>query len=134
MNVYLMRLLPGPFFAERPHDFMLRLPEVIGGGALHSIGEAYLIFGFFGCAFMGAIFGMLIAISTFSSRYLTFSRSPILWVVFLFPWLLLIRGGWYQFFAILKSIEVLSILVLAWVIVGWVRNRFFEMYAGRRAS
>jgi len=123
---YAARLLPGPFFANRPGDFWPQLPEPIGGGALHSLGEGYLIFGLGGCALMGATFGVLIAVSISAGNYFRSDRTPISWIVFAFPWLLLIRGGWYQFFAILKSIEILFLLLFLLMAVGWVSRKYLK--------
>ena len=117
---YATRLLPGPFFSNRPSDFWVQLSESIGGGALHSLGEGYLISGLSGCALIGAVFGALIAVSIFASKNFRPTRSPILWILFVFPWLLLIRGGWYQFFSILKSLEILLLLLSLLMVVGWV--------------
>jgi hypothetical protein len=109
---YAVRLLPGPFFANRPGDLWLKLSEPIGGGALHSLGEGYLIYGLAGCALMGVVFGVLAAISISAGNCFRSTRSPVWWILFAFPWLLLIRGGWYQFFSILKSVEILVFLLL----------------------
>jgi hypothetical protein len=117
---YATRLLPGPFFSNRPSDFWLQLPELIGGGALHPLGEGYLISGLVGCGLVGAVFGVLVAVSIFASNHFGSTRSPILWIVFAFPWLLLIRGGWYQFFSILKSLEILALFLVLLVVIGWV--------------
>lgn len=124
MLSYTARLLPGPFFSNRPNDFWLQLPELIGGGALHPLGEGYLISGLSGCALIGAVFGVLIAISIFASGHLRSTRSPILWMVFAFPWLLLIRGGWYQFFSILKSLEILLLFISILLIISRVGCEF----------
>lgn len=123
---YAARLLPGPFFANRPGDFWPQPSEPIGGGALHSLGESYLILGLGGCALMGATFGVLIAVSVSAGNYFRSARTPISWIIFAFPWLLLIRGGWYQFFAILKSIEILFLLLLLLMAVGWVSRKYLK--------
>jgi hypothetical protein len=70
MLSYTARLISGPFFSNRPNDFWLQLPELIGGGALHPLGEGYLISGLSGCALIGAVFGVLIAISIVASGHL----------------------------------------------------------------
>lgn len=121
---YATRLLPGPFYTNRPGDFWTQLPEQIGGGALHSLGEGYLIFGTVGCALMGGVFGMLIAVSIFAGNHFRSTRTPLSWIVFALPWLLLIRGGWYQFFALLKTIEILVLLLLLLMAVGWVGEKY----------
>ena len=79
-----------------------------------------MISGLSGCALIGAVFGALIAVSIFASKNFRPTRSPILWILFVFPWLLLIRGGWYQFFSILKSLEILLLLLSLLMVVGWV--------------
>lgn len=129
---YATRLLPGSFFTDRPGDFWTQLPESIGGGALHALGEGYLIFGMGGCALTGAIFGVLIAVSIFSGNRFQSTRTPLSWVVFIFPWLLLIRGGWYQFFAIFKSIEILLLLVLLLMAVGWLDEKYSTAHGNGR--
>lgn len=127
---YATRLLPGPIFANRPGDFATQLSEPIGGGALHPLGEGYLIFGLWGCAFVGAIFGVLIALSILAGRHYRFSRSPVSLILFMLPWLLLIRGGWYQFFALMKSIEILMLLLLVLTIVGWLWKKYSSKSGG----
>lgn len=121
---YATRLLPGPFYPDRPEDMWTQLPEAIGGGALHALGEGYLIFGIGGCAVMGAIFGMLISTSVFAGSSFRSTRTPLSWIFFMFPWLLLIRGGWYQFFALLKTMEVLALLLFILAVIGWLGTRF----------
>lgn len=121
---YATRLLPGSFFTDRPGDFWTQLPESVGGGALHALGEGYLIFGMGGCALMGAIFGVLIAVSISAGNHFRSTRTPLSWIIFAFPWLLLIRGGWYQFFALFKSIEILLLLVLLLMAVGWLGEKY----------
>lgn len=120
LQTYATRLLPGSFFTDRPGDLWTQLPEGIGGGALHALGEGYLIFGLWGCAFVGAVFGILIAISIFAGKQFRTSSTYLSWIMFALPWLLLIRGGWYQFFAIFKSIEILLLLLLLLMSVAWV--------------
>lgn len=127
---YATRLLPGPLFINRPEDFAVQLSEPIGGGALHPLGEGYLIFGLWGCAFVGAVFGVLIALSLLAGRHYRFSRSSVSLILFMVPWLLLVRGGWYQFFALMKSIEILMLLVLALTIVGWLGKKYSSRYGG----
>ena len=125
--IYLERLLPGPFFPDRPGDLAALLPEKIGGGALHSLGEAYLIGGMFGCLSLAALFGALAALSIFFGNRLKHSWSSAHFVVFLFPWLLLIRGGWYQLFSILKSMEIFFAICICLVTIGWLQQRLRGM-------
>jgi len=129
---YATRLLPGSFFTNRPGDFWTQLPESVGGGALHALGEGYLIFGLGGCALIGAIFGMLIAVSIFAGNHFRSTRTPLSWIIFAFPWLLLIRGGWYQFFALFKSIEILLLLVLLLMAVRWVGTKYSTVHGKGR--
>jgi len=119
---YFERLLPGSFFKNRPIDVATLAPEVLGGGALHALGEGYAIKRFLGCCLMGGFFGSLIAFSIYFGRLLTAEYSPVLVTIVLFPWIILIRGGWYQFFAVLKSLEILIfILILLAFISRWRR-------------
>lgn len=129
MVSYATRLLPGPLFSNRPEDFATQLPEQIGGGALHPLGEGYLIFGLWGCAFVGAVFGFLIAFSTLAGRHYRFSRSAVSLILFMLPWLLLVRGGWYQFFALMKSVEILLLLLLALAIIDWLGKKYSSRYS-----
>lgn len=124
---YSARLLPGPFFKNRPKDLWTQLPEPIGGGALHPLGEGYLISGLAGCAVVGSVFGMLIAVSVLAGNRFRSTKEPLSWIIFAFPWLLLIRGGWYQFFALFKSLEILVLLVLLLIAVRWVGTKCAPM-------
>ena len=129
---YATRLLPGSLFTNRPGDFWTQLPESIGGGALHALGEGYLIFGLGGCALIGAVFGMLIAVSILAGNHFRSTRTPLAWIIFALPWLLLIRGGWYQFFALFKSIEILLLLVLLTMAVGWLGEKYSTAHGKER--
>ena len=129
---YATRLLPGSFFTNRPGDFWTQLPESVGGGALHALGEGYLIFGLGGCALIGAVFGMLIAVSIFAGNHFRSTRTPLSWIIFAFPWLLLIRGGWYQFFALFKSIEILLLLLLLLMAVGRLGEKYSTVHCKGR--
>lgn len=124
---YSARLLPGPFFKNRPPDLWTQLPEPIGGGALHPLGEGYLISGLGGCAVVGSVFGMLIAVSVLAGNHFRSTKVPLSWIIFAFPWLLLIRGGWYQFFALFKSLEILILLVLLLMAVRWAGTKYASM-------
>ena len=119
LSSYAHRLLPGSLFLERPLDLWLALPETIGGGALHALGEGYLIAGLTGCLIVGVTFGNLIALSILGLHFFRLQPTPIAWVIFVFPWLLLIRGGWYQFFSIFKSIEILFFILIFMAIISW---------------
>jgi hypothetical protein len=120
---YSIRMLPGPIFPNRPADFSSTFPENIGGGALHSLGEGYLISGYLGCAIIGLFMGILITYATLSEGRHCAGYMPISSIIFLFPWLLLIRGGWYQFFSILKSVEILLLLLLVLYVTRIVQKK-----------
>jgi len=108
---YAIRLLPGTFFDNRPSDFIVMLPENVGGGAMHALAEGYLIMGVSGCLVMGVFFGVMGATSVYAGTL--FKRHPTMlsWVAFAFPWLIMIRGGWYQFFATVKAVEILVVIM-----------------------
>lgn len=112
IKAYFERLLPGTFFANRPVDVATLAPENIGGGALHALGEGYAINRLFGCGLMGAVFGSLIAFSIYLGRSLVVEYSPVLASLVLFPWLILVRGGWYQFFALIKTLEIIIFILI----------------------
>jgi hypothetical protein len=120
---YLERLLPGSFFPDRPIDLATLLPENIGGGALHSVGEGYLIGGPAGSGLVGLFFGFLGSISLLSVRMLAIKFTPVIFVFFAFPWLILIRGGWYQLFATIKSIQILAFFLILLSTIQWLRAR-----------
>lgn len=122
---YFLRLIPGFIMSNRPGDFSTLAPESIGGGALHALGEGYLIFGFVGSMVVSACFGVLGAISGLFGERFKHSPTAVSWLIFAFPWLILIRGGWYQFFAVFKSAEVLVVFLLLLMLIkklsGYVR-------------
>lgn len=132
INNYLERLLPGPFFKDRPGDLSGVLPESVAGGTLHPLGEAYLIAGYIGCSVVSAILGAIVAASVFCARHLKYSWSPTAFVLFLFPWLLLIRGGWYQFFSIFKSLEIIFIFTAGLVIIEFLKKHCWGKNLWRR--
>ena len=132
INNYLERLLPGPFFKDRPGDLSGVLPESVAGGTLHPLGEAYLIAGYIGCSVVSAMFGAIAAASVFCARHLKYPWSPTVFVLFLFPWLLLIRGGWDQFFSIFKSLEILFIFSAGLVIIGFLKKHCWGKNFWRR--
>lgn len=88
------------------------MSEPIGGGSLHAMGEAFLIGGYFGYIFVGIFMGALISASIFSSVIFKGFQPAVRSLIFVFPWLLLIRGGWYQLFSIIKSIEICLFLII----------------------
>lgn len=107
---YAIRMLPGFLFKDRPID--LWADSGFGGGALHSLGEGFLFSGLPGVVLICSIFGVIIHVSYQSKNAYVKSNSPISWLMFAFPWLLIVRSGWYQFFSLLKGLEILAILLL----------------------
>ena len=120
---YAWRLLPGSIFQGRPGDFVSMLPENIGGGSLHALGEGYLIHGIVGCVVFSGFFGILGAISICAGEIFKKTPSAICWLVFAFPWLILIRGGWYQFYSVIKSIEILFFILFLIIILGKIDRK-----------
>ncbi len=114
INNYFIRLVPGFILNNRPGDIANSLTNSnIGGGAVHALADGYLASGFIGCFIVSFFIGFLGALSGFfSERYKKFP-SAYNWLFFAFPWLFLVRGGWYQFFAFFKSLEILFIFMLA---------------------
>lgn len=125
LHNYLVRMLPGIWFSDRPVDFLVLVPEVPGGGALHALGEGYLIAGLWGCVLVGAIIGGFQGISVAAKDIWRECGDPYCGLIFLFPWLLLIRGGWYQFFSFFKTLEIIGLLLLGLTILAVIRSRFF---------
>lgn len=124
LGFYAVRMLPGSYFHGRPVDISTNLPEYIGAGALHALGEGYLVLGFWGCILVGAVFGVLGAVSACSSMLCSKSLRPFRWIVVFMPWLILIRGGWYQFFSVFKSIEVLCLILFCMFIIKMLQTKF----------
>lgn len=125
-NDYFLRLVPGFIINNRPSDFASLSLERLGGGALHAIGEGYLIFGLLGVIFVSAFFGVLGALSGLFAVRFKSSPSAVSWLLFAFPWIILIRGGWYQFFAVFKSLEVLIIFLLILTVLGTFTRIFLN--------
>lgn len=113
------RLLPGPLFPDRPGDISTFLPEPIGGGAMHALAEGFYIDGLRGAIVVAIVFSLLIAVSTYLSGLGAAKNHPVGLLVIYFPWLLVIRGGWYQFFSVFKSLEIL----IFFIIIIWLLNR-----------
>jgi hypothetical protein len=110
IEAYLIRLIPGSILKNRPNDFSGSLPEIIGVGATHSLAEGYLIKNLVGVFLVSIFFGILAASSQFALlRYEKFNSIENL-ILFSFPLILLIRGGWYQLFAIFKAASFLAVL------------------------
>lgn len=125
LHNYFLRMLPGMWFSDRPVDFLVLVPEVPGGGALHALGEGYLIAGLKGCVLVGAIIGGFQGISVAVKDIWREFGDPYCGLIFLFPWLLLIRGGWYQFFSFFKTLEIIGLLFLGLMTLALIRKRFF---------
>ena len=117
--LYAIRMLPGPFYPNRPGNFSALLPEVIGNGATHSIAEGYLVFGVPGVILFSVIVGMLFGCSVIAGRSYRSTHSLFALIIFSFPWLLLIRGGWYQFFAYFKAAEVVLLIYIMLLAAKW---------------
>lgn len=130
---YFLRLMPGFTMSNRPGDFTSFSPESIGGGALHAIGEGYLVFGFLGGMAVSACFGVMGAISGIFGERFKHSPSAVSWLLFAFPWLILIRGGWYQFFAVFKSVEVLLLFLLLLILLKKLARYVRAGSGGNRA-
>lgn len=114
---YTYRLLPGGIFNDRPIDIYITNGLILGNGALHSSGEGYLYFGNVGTILVSLILGAFAAISYRCKELYLINRDPLLWLVFIAPSLLIVRGGWYQFFSIFKGIELLLLMVfILWLI------------------
>lgn len=122
---YFIRLIPNLILDNRPRDFASLAPENLGGGALHSFGEGYLISGFIGSLFVSSFFGLLGAFSGLMAQHLKKNFSALGWMIFAFPWIVLVRGGWYQFFATFKSFEILILFVLILSLAIFFRKRIF---------
>jgi hypothetical protein len=117
-HVYFLRLIPGFILQNRPGDFAFLGLINFGGGALHAIGEGFLISKMFGVLFVSFIFGLLGAFSGFFAEQFKKNPSAFSWFAFAFPWLILIRGGWYQFFAVFKGLEIFVIFLLLLFVLG----------------
>ncbi len=116
---YAVRLLPGPLFFARPGDLSQRISANVGGGALHSLGEGFFIDGIIGCLVVTIVFSLFIAISAFLVFRAPGARSsPLSCLIIQFPWLLLIRGGWYQFFSLIKAFQILFCLIVIMTLIG----------------
>jgi hypothetical protein len=55
---------------------------------------------------------LLIAFSIYLGRSLVVGYSSVLASSVLFPWLILVRGGWYQFFAVFKALEIVIFILI----------------------
>lgn len=122
MQRYLVRLLPGIWFPDRPSDLLLLFPELPGGGALHALGEGYLIGGYGGIIFIAGIIGIVLGCSIAAKSAWHHHGHACFGLIFLFPWLLLIRGGWYQFFSIIKSLEIMGLIIVGLAMLVFLRN------------
>ena len=114
---YSKRMLPKFLIKNRPHDIYASLGFNIGGGALHAFGEGYFFSGLFGVVCVGFIFGLFVSISFLSCKLYLITNEPLYWIAFIAPWILMIRGGWYQFFAIFKSLEILLVFFASLLLI-----------------
>ena len=122
LTVYAARLLPGPLFPGRPSGFFVQFSESIGNGATHSLAEGYLISGIFGIMMVSLIIGIFLGFSVVAGRSYRINCSLSSLIIFSFPWLLLIRGSWYQFFAFFKAAEVVMVIFISIVILKWMQQ------------
>lgn len=111
LSNYSIRMLPGFLFAGRPADVWVSTGINFGGGALHSFGEGYLFSEFFGVIFVCFIFGACVFFSYRHKEAFFQNRDPLDWLIFAFPWMLIVRSGWYQFFSIFKGMEILMLFI-----------------------
>lgn len=111
LSNYSIRMLPGFLFAGRPTDVWISTGINFGGGALHSFGEGYLFSEFLGVIFVCFIFGVCVFFSYRHKEVFLQSRDPLDWLIFAFPWMLIVRSGWYQFFSIFKGMEILMLFI-----------------------
>ena len=121
--VYAIRMLPGPFFPNRPGGFSVQLPEIIGNGATHSLAEGYFVSGVIGVMLVSLMVGVLLGFSVIAGGNYRSTRSLSALMIFSFPWLLLIRGGWYHFFAFFKAAEVILLIYIILLAVNWMYRR-----------
>ncbi|MDA9296149.1 hypothetical protein N9Q04_03940 [Burkholderiales bacterium] len=122
--VYATRMLPGPFFPDRPGGFSVQLPERIGNGATHALAEGYFVSGVIGVMLVSLMVGVLLGFSFIAGRNYRSTRSLSALIIFSFPWLLLIRGGWYHFFAFFKAAQVILLIYIILLAVNWMYRRF----------
>jgi len=125
---YIPRTLPKFLYPERPHDLawiFLSVGEKSGGG-LYSLSEAYMNFGFAGCVAIPLLFSFLIA-RTMLVCIAHGSFQGIFLYVFVLSFML--RGVWYGYFALYKSI-------IAWffVEVMLAAPLFIWRMCGRKTS
>lgn len=118
---YSQRMLPSFLLINRPHDVYSDMRVSLGGGALHSFGEGYFFARFLGVVFVGAIFGLLCAISFYAKKFL---KQPLGWIVFIAPWMVMIRSGWYQFFSFFKILELVFVIFLS----AYLFNFFYKVF------
>lgn len=111
LSNYSIRMLPGFLFVGRPADVWVSTGINFGGGALHSFGEGYLFSEFFGVIFVCFIFGVCVFFSYRHKEAFFQNRDPLDWLIFAFPWMLIVRSGWYQFFSIFKGMEILMLFI-----------------------
>ena len=121
--VYAVRMLPGPLFSNRPGGFSVLLPEIIGSGATHSLAEGYFVSGVIGVILVSLMVGILLGFSAIAGRSYRTSRSLSALIIFSFPWLLLIRGGWYLFFAFFKAAEVILLIYIILLAAKWMDEK-----------
>jgi len=120
---YSKRLLPEFLVQNRPLDVYAVMGFNFGGGALHAFGEGYFFSGLLGVICVGFVFGLFTSISYLYRELYIVTNDPLCWLVYIAPWILVIRGGWYQFFAIFKGIEILLMLFGALLLIRLLERR-----------
>jgi hypothetical protein len=114
-------MVPGSLGIERPGDLWVMTSENIGGGALHALGEGYLISGILGIILVSIFMGMLAAFPAIVYTKVKSLSDQLSLMLLAFPWLLLIRGGWYQFFAMFKSLSIFFCFIILILVIRLVR-------------
>ena len=118
LKVYILRLIPGSFNIKRPNDIVNIVPESIGGGSLHSIAEAYLIKKYIGVILYSAAEAFMACLSLMCLSLLNKNKNSYLkWLIFVLPWFMIIRSGWYQFYSIIKTIEIIFFYIILFLII-----------------
>lgn len=121
-EAYAVRLLPGSFVPNRPGDFHINMKEKIHGGALHSVGEGYIIKGMWGVFLIGAQFSIFAWLGNAAIRNKAEIGDFLANALYMLPWFLIIRSGWYQFFSIYKAYEILGFLSFVLLIINKLKR------------
>ena len=124
---YLQRVLPEFLSRNRPSDVYVDMGFTFGGGALHAFGEGYFFAELFGVICIGLVFGIFVSIS-FSFREL-FIRvgEPLYWVVFVAPWIMIIRGGLISIFCNIQRDGITSDTLWRFVFYKSFSEKMFSL-------